>query len=74
MEYVELAERNAAKPHLVHRALVFAAPGIGKGKPVERMTERTQESLRLPRNAGTPVDQRAEHVKEQGFGKAIHVG
>jgi len=38
VQYVELAERYAAGAHLVHGALIFAAPGIGEGGPIERKT------------------------------------
>src|ERR1700730_12828562 len=38
MQYVELAERYAAGAHLVHGALVFTAPGVGEGGPIERKT------------------------------------
>ena len=65
MQHVELAERNAAGAHLFHAGLVFAAPRIGEGEPVKRMSPRLENALGLTRDAGTPVDQRAEHVEEQ---------
>ena len=65
MQHVELAERNCTVPHLVHGGLILAAPGIGEGEPIELVAERLQHGLGLARDAGAPVDQRAEHVEEQ---------
>ena len=67
VQYVELAERYAAGAHLVHGALIFAAPGVGKGRPIERKTKRFEHRLGLARDRGPPIDQGAEHVEEQGF-------
>ena len=65
MQHVELAERHAAGAHLFHAGLVFVAPRIGEGEPVERVPARLENALGLTRDAGTPVDQRAEYVEEQ---------
>ena len=65
MQHVEFAERYAAGAHLFHAGLVFGAPRIGEGEPVERVPARFENALGLTRDAGTPVDQRAEHVEEQ---------
>ena len=65
---VELAERQPAGADFLHRRLIFAAPGVGKGEPVERMAERLEDRLGFARDAGAPVDQRAEHVEEQALG------
>src|SRR5262249_12619610 len=70
MQHVELAERHAARAHLVHRGLVFGAPGIGEGEPVEQVALRLEDDFRFARDAGTPIDQRAEHVEEQ----RLHAG
>ncbi len=37
MEDVQLAEGETPAADFLHRRLVFAAPGIGEGEPVERM-------------------------------------
>jgi hypothetical protein len=72
VQYVELAERYAARAHLVHGALIFAAPGVGEGEPVERKSERLEHHLGLARNRRAPIDHRAEHVEEQGFHRDCH--
>ena len=72
MQHVKLAEADAAGAHLIHGALVFAAPGIREGEPVERKTLRLQHRLGLARNRRAPVDQGAEHVEEQRFDSDRH--
>src|SRR5215467_3400893 len=67
MQYVELAEGNVPVAHLIHRALVLAAPGVREGKPVDRDAERLEHLLGLACNAGAPIDQRAEDIEEQRF-------
>ena len=67
-----LAERHAGPSAFLHRRLVLAAPGVGEGEPVERMAERLEDCLGLARDAGAPVDQRAEHVEEQSLGERCH--
>ena len=57
--------------HLIHRALILAAPGIRKGEPVDRYAERLEDLLGLARNAGAPVNQCSEDIEQQRFG---HVG
>src|SRR5215471_7315380 len=72
MQYVELAEGNVPVAHLIHRALVFPAPGVREGEPVDRGAERLEHLLGLARDAGAPVDQGAEDIKEQRFGFCGH--
>ena len=67
MQHVELRERHAPRPHLLHGGLVLAAPGIGEGWPIEGMAERRQDALALAGDAGAPVDEGAEDVEEQGL-------
>ena len=43
-----------------------AAPGVGKGDPVEVVAEARQDALGLAGDRGAPIDQGAEHVEEQG--------
>src|SRR5271156_4093837 len=38
MQDIELAERQPPAPHLFHGPPVFAAPGVGEGKPIGRVT------------------------------------
>ena len=63
---VELGEGLPAGAHLLHAGLVFGAPGIGEGDPVEPMAERGQNPLRLAGDRGPPVHQGAEDVEKQG--------
>ena len=72
VQQVELAERNVPVAHLIHRALVLAAPGVRKGEPVDRDAERLEDLLGLARNAGAPIDQGAEDIEEQCFGLVGH--
>ena len=65
--FLTLAERNTARPHLFHRRLVLAAPGVGEGGPIELMTERRKQPLRLARDARAPIDERAEDIEEKRF-------
>src|SRR5262249_32152823 len=67
VQHVELAERDAPAAHLLHRWLVLVAPGIGEAEPIESIAERLENRLGLARDAGAPVDQRAEHVEEQSL-------
>jgi hypothetical protein len=72
MQGVELGERNAPALHLLHGGLVFAAPGIREGEPIQRMPERCQDALALAGDAGAPIDEGAEDVEEQGFDVVRH--
>ena len=65
MEHVELRERDAARAHLLHARLIFVAPGIGEGRPVEGMAARPEDRRGLARDAAAPIDQGPEHVEEQ---------
>ena len=65
---VELAECDPPAADFFHRRLVFVAPGIGEGKPVERMAKRLEDHLGFARDAAAPVDQRTEHVEEASLG------
>ena len=67
VQHIELAEGNAAGAHLFHCALIFAAPGVGERRPVARVAARFQQRLDFARDRRAPIDQRAEHVEEQGF-------
>jgi hypothetical protein len=71
MQHVELGKGRAPRPHLLHGGLIFAAPGVSEGEPVDVMAERRQDRLRLARNRAAPVRQRAEHVEEQGLGRHV---
>ena len=73
VQYVELAERDAPCPHFFHRWLIFRAPRIGERRPIQRIAERRQNLLCLAGNAGTPVDQRAEHIEENRLDGRLHV-
>ena len=55
VQHVELAERDAAGAHLLHGGLVFAAPGVREGEPVEGVAERREDASRL--RARSPVRQ-----------------
>src|SRR5262245_1314142 len=68
MQHVELAERDMPVAHLIHRALVFPAPGVREGEPVDRDAKRLEHLLGLARDAVTPIDQRAEDVEQQSLG------
>ena len=72
VQYVELAERYAAGAHLVHGALIFAAPGVGESGPIKRKTKRFQQCFCLARDRGAPIDQGAEDIEEQGFHRHSH--
>ncbi len=65
MQKVELGKRNAPRPHVVHAGLVFVAPGIREAQPVGLVSERLQHCLGLARNAGAPIDERAEYIEKQ---------
>ena len=67
VQHVELAEPDAAGAHLFHGALIFVAPGIRQGRPVERIAARLEHRLGLARNPAAPIDQRAEDVEQQRF-------
>ena len=62
-----LENGNDAVAHLVHGGLIFVAPGIREGEPVERVALRLEDRLALARDRGAPVDHGAEHIEEQGF-------
>ena len=61
---VEPAERDAARPNLLHSRLVFGPPGVGEAGTVEGMPERSKDPVGLPGDPRTPVDQGTEYVKE----------
>src|SRR5256885_9825931 len=65
MQHIELAERSTAGADLFHRRLVFVAPGVCEGEPVERIAERLENNLCLTRDTGAEIDQRTEDVAEQ---------
>src|SRR5262249_10284382 len=62
---VELDEWLPAGTDLVHSGLILGAPRIREGDPVERMTQRLEDSFRFAGDAVAPVHQGAEHVEEQ---------
>ena len=64
MQDVELAKGHPTGPDLFHRRLIFSAPGIRESMPIARMAERPEQRGRFARDAGAPVDQRAEDIKE----------
>src|SRR5947208_10721354 len=66
MQHVELAERNAPGAHFIHGRLILVPPGIRKGKPVKREAERLEDRLGFACNAASPIDQRPEHIEEEG--------
>src|SRR5215472_2449684 len=73
MQHVELAKADAARTHLLHGALIFAAPGVGEAEPVERSkTVRLQRRPGLARNRIAPIDQGAENIEEQRFDRDRH--
>jgi hypothetical protein len=63
VQHVEFAERNVPVAHLIHRALILAAPGIRKGQPVGGDAEWLEDLLGLACDAGAPIDQRPEHIE-----------
>ena len=65
MHHIEPGEGLAPGSYFLHTRLVFAAPGIGKRGPVEVEAPGAEHRARLPRHAGAPVDEGAEHVEEQ---------
>ena len=72
MQDVEFAERHAAGAHLLHGALVLAAPGVGKFGPIEVIATRLKDRFRFTRDRGAPIHQRAENVEEEGFHDGQH--
>ena len=51
----------------LHARLIFAAPGIGEGAPIDSCTPRgASRPFGLSRDAGAEIDQRAEDVEEEG--------
>ncbi len=64
MQHVELGEFDTASAHLLHGALVLAAPGIGECEPVERTSARLEHCLGLARNGAAPIDDRAKYIEE----------
>src|SRR5260370_29118070 len=65
MQHVELAEGNPARADLLHRALIFAAPGIRKREPIKRKPKWLENALGFARNPCAPVDERSENIKKQ---------
>ncbi len=72
VQHVELAERDAAAAHLLHRRLVLVPPGIGEGKPVELVAGRRKNALGLARDAAAPIDHGAEDIEEQRLDLDLH--
>ncbi len=68
MQHVELGEGLPAGAHLLHPGLIFAPPGVGEGRPVEVIPKGAEYFFGLPGDRGTPVDEGAEYIEEQGFG------
>src|SRR5262245_56474416 len=64
VQQVELAEWDAASPHLLHAGLVFSPPGVGEAGPVEGISKRPQRPVSLPGDPRAPVHQGTEDVKE----------
>src|SRR5262245_42336364 len=73
MQQVELAERNVPVAHLVHRALILAAPGVRKSEPIDHDAERLENLLGLAGNAGGPINQGAEDITQQRFELLGHI-
>src|ERR1700730_15566115 len=65
VQHVELAEGPATSTHVLQGGLVFLAPGIGEGAPVELVSGGAENALGVAWDAGAKIDQRAEHVEEQ---------
>ena len=65
VQHIQLHVRLAARAHLLHGRLVLVAPGVGELIPIHGMAHRLQQLLRLTRNAGSPVDEGAEHIEEK---------
>ena len=67
MDDVQPGEGDAAGAHFFHAGLVFGAPGVGEGEPVQFMAERFEDFPRLARHTGAPIDQGAEDVVDEGL-------
>src|SRR5581483_3691082 len=70
VQNVELGERDAPGADLLHARLVFAPPGVGEGEPVKLVAEGGEDFFGLARDRGAPVEQRPEHVEEEGLDAA----
>src|SRR5262249_20638897 len=71
---VELHERLPASAYLVHAGLVFGAPRIREGEPVERVSQRLEDSFRLAGDAIAPIHHGAEYIEKQGLDLGQRVG
>ena len=54
-----------AGAHFLHAGLVFAAPGVGKSRPIEAVAKGAEDFFGLPGDRRAPVDQGSEYVEEQ---------
>src|SRR5262245_26766336 len=64
VQHIEFAKRDPPGANFLHPGLVFTAPGVRKGKPVEVVSKGSEDPLRLASHRGAPVDERPEHVKK----------
>src|SRR6476660_4528292 len=62
VQIVELAERNAAGPNLLHRRLIFRAPGFRERDPVELVPKWLKELFGLTSDAAPPIHYRPEYI------------
>src|SRR5262249_17351501 len=67
VQHVEFAKRDASSPHLLHGRLIFVAPGVCEREPVKCIAECPEDQLSFTRDAGAPIDECAEYVKERRF-------
>ncbi len=72
VQYVEFSEADVARAHFLHRALIFTAPSVGEGRPVEGVAEWFKHGFRLAGDGRSPIDERAEDIEEQGFHRGRH--
>jgi hypothetical protein len=64
VQLIELAERNSAGTHFLHRWLVLCPPVIGKSQPVEPDPLRRKLALGFALNRSAPVDEGAEDIED----------
>jgi hypothetical protein len=78
VDHVELDEGFVAGADDVHAGLILTTPCIGEGQPVERISERFEDFLRLAGDAVAPVNDGTEYVEKQrlylrqGIGLRLH--
>ena len=72
VQYVEFSGSEVPRANFLHRALIFAAPSVGEGRTVERVTERFEQGFRLAGDRRSPIDEGAEDIEEQGFHRGRH--